>query len=168
MNEYEGIDYHSDGMGRGQHAAICVKVYATIDVAPDHEPFAESAWETVQLTFWGEAACVAHEYGYSGVFSEGRSGGWLVPYYQRGMSSDEIARRNLGYSKRTRAVLFHGHWPGQGGELGYPEYPDMDEIGERSRFRAFQRRIEAMLEAVPLDIIAEAKFQYEMALEAVI
>lgn len=166
MNEYDGIEYHSDRMMGDRHAAINVKVYTSIDVG-DYPEFASSAWDAVRAGFWEEATSLAHERGYSGLFSEGRSGGWMVPFYQRGMTAQEIAGRNLRVHPQMRTPLMMS-WPGQGGSLGYPQYPDMDNIGERSRFRAFQRRVRAMLEGVPAAVIAEAAYQHDSAIERVI
>lgn len=112
--EYDGIEMH-DG-----HAAINVKVYARINLPEEHDQFSDQAWESVCSQFWEEARDVARDSGYDYIFAEGRSGGWLVPFRQR------AARAANLYSS-----------PGQGGQWGYPQYPDMDSIGERSRFRAF-------------------------------
>ncbi len=142
QHEYDGIEYHSDGFGREGHAAINVKVHARIDLPEAHEQYAQQAWESCAVMFWEEATELAHERGYSCLFSQGRSGGWMVPFYQ-----------TLG-DGRSKFMT----WPGQGGEHGYPRYPDVDNIGERSRFRAFQRRIEAMLVAVPANVKAEAAY----------
>ncbi len=142
QHEYDGIEYHSEGKGRDGHAAINVKVQARIDLPDEHERHAEQAWESCVRTFWEDATELAHERGYSCVFSEGRSGGWLVPFYQ-----------TLGDGRQQFMT-----WPGQGGDMGYPRYPDVDDIGERSRFRAFQRRIRAMLDEVPANVKAEAAY----------
>lgn len=141
------IQFHSDGMGREGHPAINVKVYAPVpsDLLDTPDDVYERAWESVHKGFWEEATELAHERGYSGLFSEGRSGGWMLPFYQRTADG------------RTR---FH-NWPGQGGELGYPHYPDVSNIGERSRFLAFQRRIQAMLDSVPDRLREEVKFLSE-------
>lgn len=168
MNEYDGIDLHSDRMyGPASHAAINVKVYASVNLPEHLEPFAQSAWQSVQEQFWQDAKERAHERGYSNVFAEGRSGGWMVPFYQYGMNPNEIVKRNLRTHPVTRAPLMLS-WPGQGGGLGRPRYPDMDDIGERSRFRAFQREIVAMLDGVPAQIRAEAQFHYDETLEQVV
>lgn len=111
------------------HAAINVKFYG---------PYPEGATDEiigiVHREWWWDATCTAHESGYSGVFIEGRSGGWLVPYRQR---------------KDGRIAKFF-HWPGQGGHLAYPTYPDVEHSGaERERFRAFERRIQRLLASVP-------------------
>ena len=141
-HEYDGIEYHSAGMGQERHAAINVKVYGPVNVDKGYEEMAEAAWESCQERFWEEAKDLAHERGYSCVFSEGRSGGWLVPFYQ-----------TLGDGRSK----FHS-WPGQGGHLGYPSYPDIDEVGERARFRAFQREIEQLLKGIPEQVRDEAAF----------
>jgi len=73
------IHFHSDNMlGTDGHPAIKVKYYGS---APS-----EYAWDATVEDFWFSAKMIAHEHGYSGVFSEGRSGGWLVPFsqYQNG------------------------------------------------------------------------------------
>lgn len=169
MNEYDGIDLHSDRMYDDCHAAINVKLYlGRLLVLPEHlECFGARAWDSVREMFWERATDLAHERGYSNVFAEGRSGGWLVPFYQRGMNPNEIVKRNLRTHAVTRVPLMM-QWPGQGPTLGYPRYPDMDDIGERSRFRAFQREIVAMLDGVPAQIRDEAQYYYDDALERVV
>lgn len=169
MNEYDGIDLHADSMGDDPHAAINVKLYGgSFGVLPSRlEPLGEMAYESVQWQFWRQATDLAHESGYSDVFAEGRSGGWLVPFYQDGMTEQEIAERGLARHAVTRAPMLLS-WPGQGRKLGYPRYPDMDEIGERSRFRAFQRRIVAMLDDVPAWYAREAQYLYAETLARVV
>lgn len=111
------------------HAAINVKYYG-----PYPEGASESDIEAVRRDWWEQAAELAHERGYSGVFAEGRSGGWLIPYRQR--IGGKVAK--------------HYYFPGQGGHLGYPTYPDVEHDGaERERFRAFERRIQRLLADVP-------------------
>ncbi len=140
------IEFHADGMCRGGNPAINVKVYHFPDIdAPDD--VLEHAWESVREGFWEEAIEVAHERGYSCVFSEGRSGGWMLPFYQ---------------TLADGRTQFHS-WPGQGGDMGYPRYPDVSQIGERSRFLAFQRRIQAMLDSIPDRLREEVQFQLEEA-----
>lgn len=164
--EYDGIEYHADRAVAQRYAAINVKCYARLDVPEAHEQYAQQAWENVAETFWEELAELAHERGYSCVFAEGRSGGWAVPYYQVGMAGAEIAGRNLRTHPVTRVPLFQSS-PGQGGTLGYPRYPDMDSVGERSRFRAFARRVETMLAGVPDAIREEARQLAELEAAAV-
>ena len=165
-HEYEDIDYHSDNSER--HAACNVKFYGHIDVEP-HEAFAQQAWDRTVEQFWEMATEMAHEAGYSCVFSEGRSGGWLVPFRQIGMDPEEVEKRNLRsvyVDTLYRPVPLFWNSPGQGGTLGYPRYPDMDDIGERSRFRAFAKRVEKLMDAVPQMIQDEAQFLVEEAVES--
>ena len=157
--EYDGIEYHADRMGGTRHAAINVKIYARINLPDGLEDLGEAAWESVRERFWEDAIELAHERGYSCAFAEGRSGGWMVPFYQT-LSGAEATARNVRFDKRTGAHLFM-HWAGQGPALGYPSYPDMDDLGERSRFRAFERRIRAMLDGVPAAVIDEARSMAE-------
>lgn len=159
--EYDGIEYHADTPYGERHAAINVKLYSFPNLSEDAEPFADSAFESVREAFWEEATERAHDAGYSGVFAEGRNGGWMVPYYQT-LPRDERERRNLRTHPKTFATLMLT-WPGQGGFLGYPRYPDMDCIGERSRFRGFQRQILRMLEDVPRRIVEQANMFAEDA-----
>ena len=155
-HEYDGIEYHEG------HAACNVKVYGHIDVEP-HEKFAQQAWDNTIINFWEQATELAHESGYSCVFAQGRSGGWLVPYRQQGMNL--LLKSRYRISPISNAPLFW-YSAGQGGSLGYPQYPDMDDIGERSRFRAFAKRIEAMMQAVPQMIKDEAVFLAQEAVES--
>ena len=140
-HEYDGIEYHSDGAGREGHAAINVKVNAHIDVEP-YQDYAEQAWENCVERFWEDATEQAKARGYAGVYSEGRSGGWLVPYHSYYNGLDNAKRRQQSY------------------------YPDVDQIGERSRFRAFQREIEVFVKSVPMEVAAEAAWLQEQTLEA--
>lgn len=143
-HEYDGIETHSDNAFGERHAAINVKVHARINIPDECAEYADAAWESVREQWWDDALECARESGYDYIFSEGRSDGWLIPFYQ------PTARAQRLYS-----------WPGQGGNLGYPRYPDMDQIGERARFRAFQRKIERMIEGVPERVRDEARAMYE-------
>ena len=125
------IEFHSDRMFSEGHPAVNVKRYRLPSIDADDDTL-EHAFEQTREAFWEEATEIAHERGYSGLFSEGRSGGWMVPFYQKTAKGKD---------------KFH-NWPGQGGDLGYPRYPDVSQIGERSRFLAFQRRIQTMLDGV--------------------
>ena len=71
---------------------------------------------------------LAVEHGYSGVFSEGRSDGWLVPYTQHDSTGKLVTR-----------------WTGQGPDKGYPVYPDVENKAERRRFIKFRESIEKLL-----------------------
>lgn len=123
------IAFHSDGVGREAHAAVNVRVYSVPGVNAD-DATREQAWDEAVRIFWGSAMFVAHKYGYSGVFSEGRSSGWCVPFRQR-----------------KNGELYHfASWPGQGPAWGYPEYPDMNDPKERARFVRFRKAILALVE----------------------
>ena len=143
----EQIELHSDNMlSTDAHPAINVKVQSfPSDLYEAPEDVRERAWESVREGFWEEATELAHERGYSGLFSEGRSGGWMLPFYQRTADG------------RTKFY----NWPGQGGALGYPRYPDVTQIGERSRFLAFQRRVQAMLDSVPDRLRDQVKYELD-------
>lgn len=144
----EQIETHDKG-----HAAINVKFYGRWPDVSGAEILTqaelEQVEESVREQFWSDVTDIAHERGYSGVFSEGRCGGWVVPFYQRTADGKDKFR----------------NWPGQGGHLGYPIYPDVSRIGERSKFLAFQRRVKAMVDSIPLLIRAEIEFQIEQAKE---
>jgi len=133
------IELHSDGCGREGHPAINVKWYGRWPESDLDPETLQGIWQTVVEVFWEQATETAHLHGYSGVFSEGRSGGWLVPYFQGGKK------------------FFH--WPGQGGNLGYPSYPDVEDKTESKRFREFRFDIEQLLAAVPSMIADEIAFQ---------
>lgn len=119
------------------HAAINVKWYGPWPDGADSlaESVKEIAYERAQEYWWARATSIAHEKGYSGVFSEGRSGGWLIPYRQLRPTDLELQRFT--------------DWPGQGPKLGYPIYPDMYNASERYVFVTFRREIETILEEVP-------------------
>ena len=130
------ISFHRDDTGQPAHAAINVKVYGRIEGVPDSVPgdVCEGAWMHTEANWWQRAGEIAHEHGYSGVFSEGRCGGWCVPFrqYQNGV------------------LVQFDKWPGEGPKLGYPVYPDvMDDAAERKTFVEFRAEILALLEDVP-------------------
>lgn len=82
------ITYHRDGPGDA-HPAINVKIWAipggqsAVDAALGGfaDDDASMAWDNVVESFWDGADLIAVNHGYTGVESEGRSGGWLVPLY---------------------------------------------------------------------------------------
>src|ERR1051326_143313 len=78
------IQFHSDGYGQADaHPAINVKVYSRWpEVAGATDAQREIAYDATVEQWWQRAQEIAHEHGYSGVFSEGRSSGWLLPFYQ--------------------------------------------------------------------------------------
>ena len=119
-------DTHFDRYER--HLAVNVKYYGAYPDAPDD--VVQAAWERCCEAFWDDAREIAREHGYDNVFSEGRSGGWLVPFHQ-------------ATARRTH------HWPGQGGNLDYPRYPDPDSLTDRVAFAAFKADIEALMQHVP-------------------
>lgn len=119
-------DTHCDRYER--HLAVNVKYYGAYPDAPDG--VVQAAWEQCCETFWDDAREIAREHGYDNVFSEGRSGGWLVPFYQAS-------------ARRSR------YWQGQGGALGYPRYPDPESLTDRVKFAAFRADIEARMRHVP-------------------
>jgi len=47
-------------------------------------------YQMIQESFWDRAEQIAKEHGYAGVWSEGRMGGWLVPYYSGRRALDKI------------------------------------------------------------------------------
>ena len=84
------VDTHSDGYGRRQRPAINVKVYHYPTTSKVEDAFKCSehvasealtyAFESAQQRFWEDAQDVARDiFGkHVKVYSEGRSGGWLI------------------------------------------------------------------------------------------
>ena len=122
------ISFHSDNAtGSNAHPAINVKIQRAPYVdAPEH--ITAAAWDEAVESFWECAGTFAVEHGYSGVFSEGRSDGWLVPYTQHDSTGKLVTR-----------------WTGQGPDKGYPVYPDVENKAERRRFIKFRESIEKLL-----------------------
>ena len=122
------IQFHSDSYtGSNAHPAINVKVQRAPEVdAPDD--MRAAAWDEATTSFWHIAGTLAVEHGYSGVFNEGRSGGWLVPYTQRDKAGQLVT-----------------HWTGQGPDKGCPVYPNMEDKAERRQFIRFRAAIESLL-----------------------
>jgi hypothetical protein len=82
MRDANQIQLHSD-TGYNPHPAICVKYYGPFPDTPElSDAERERVWESVVHCFWDTAKQIAIERGYSGVYSEGRSAGWYVPYYK--------------------------------------------------------------------------------------
>ena len=123
-NEYPG--YIWGDIGSPTAMSVNVKYHDGIDT--EDEQAADMIWNVVQEEWWDLATEIAHEYGYSGVFANGRQGGWLTPYFQGAK---------------------HYHWKGQGGNLGYPRYPSFDSRSEVKNFIEFAEEIESALENVP-------------------
>jgi hypothetical protein len=122
------IAFHSDNAtGSNAHPAINVKVHNVIDVdAP--EEIRQQAYDGTVAEFWDDAKLIAQNHGYSGVFSEGRSNGWLVPYTQHDSTGKLVT-----------------DWTGQGPDKGYPVYPNADDLKERKQFVKFRTDIEGLL-----------------------
>jgi hypothetical protein len=123
------ISFHSDNAtGSDARAAINVKV-RNLPLAEASEDARQFAWDETVREFWESANLIAQSHGYSGVFSEGRSNGWLVPYTQHDTDGKPITV-----------------WTGQGPDKGYPRYPDMEDGKQRRRFVEFRTEIENLIE----------------------
>ena len=123
------ISFHSDNAtGSDAHPAINVKVrnLPLVEASEDAQQF---AWDETVREFWQSANRIAQNHGYSGVFSEGRSDGWLVPYTQHNAAGKLITT-----------------WTGQGPDKGYPRYPDMEDGKQRRIFVEFRSAIEGLIE----------------------
>jgi hypothetical protein len=96
------VEFHSD-RSRGQHAAVNVKHYGpylgnkVVEYFSCSEQVAEQAlgytFEMAQQSFWEQAEeWVKELWGPTAkVFSEGRSGGWLVPSFPRqGFTEEDV------------------------------------------------------------------------------
>lgn len=150
---FKDIELHSDSAAfspsaETYHMAVDVKTHGLHfpDVKGATNGQTETAWEIAVESFWNAADFAAHRRGYSGVFGEGRSNGWCVPFRQIVDGFLQLHTRNS--------------YPGQGGNHGYPTYPDFHNIGERARFRAFQRDI--------LQLMQEAVMEYEVILSEIV
>ena len=122
------IQFHSDSVaGSGAHPAICVKARRLpwIDV-PENARIA--AYDQTVEQFWISAGTLAIEHGYSGVFSEGGSNGWLAPFTQHDAAGNLVTK-----------------WTGQGPDKGYPIHPDVTDARERRQFLNFRVAIEELL-----------------------
>ena len=83
------ITYHRDGPYADPHPAINVKVWAipggfnATDAALEgiEDDVVDAAWDNVTQSFWDGASQIARDHHYTDVRPEGRSSGWLVPYY---------------------------------------------------------------------------------------
>lgn len=125
---------------REGHAAINVKVYRRLDSADCYtDSDRERAWDMTVEQFWNDATRAAHKRGYSGVFAEGRSGGWCVPYL---------------WSKGSPKHFYNGAYS-QGPTVGYPVFPDVaHDSAAREKFRAFEREIRRYLAEVQAEFTA--------------
>jgi hypothetical protein len=131
---------------RDGHAAVNVKVYH-LDSGDAPDSVRERVWDATVQTFWERASEIAHGRGYTGVFSEGRSGGWCVPY---------------SWSKGKPKHYPNGPYSQGPFDEGYPVYPDVaHNSAERERFRAFQRRIRKLLSECKAEYTANVKEETE-------
>ena len=123
------ISFRSDNVtGSNGHPAICVKVQ-NLPWAETSEEARETAYNQTVEEFWESANLIAQNHGYSGVFSEGRSNGWLVPYTQHDSTGKLVTA-----------------WTGQGPNKGYPCYPDMKDAKQRRQFVEFRAAIEGLIQ----------------------
>jgi hypothetical protein len=124
------ISFHSDNVtGSNAHPAICVKVQ-NLPWAETSEEARAAAYDQAVEEFWYSANLIAQGHGYSGVFPEGRSNGWLVPYTQHDSAGELVT-----------------HWTGQGPDKGYPRYPNMEDAKQRRRFVGFRAAIESLIQS---------------------
>jgi hypothetical protein len=126
------ISFHSDSAAFSApadsfHPAINVKVH-NLPWVEVSDAARESAYNITIQEFWDTAILIAQNHGYSGVFSEGRSSGWLVPFTQRDSTGKLVTK-----------------WTGQGPDKGYPVYPNVENPKERRRFVTFRTAIEGLL-----------------------
>ena len=129
------IAFHSDNAtGCDPHPAVNVKVHSVPNVnAPENAR--ERAWDFAVTEFWANADLIAQDHGYSGVFSEGRSDGWLIPFTQHDSTGKLVTE-----------------WTGQGPDKGYPIYPNVENAKKkkkkkkkRRQFVCFRTAIEGLL-----------------------
>lgn len=123
----ESIELHQDGWVDFLHMAVNVKVYIDLE-APEDTPddVLQMAEEFARQSWWYDAAHIAHEAGFSGVTSEGRSGGWCVPFFA------------------TENGKLIGSFPDDRRNL-HPIYPDVNDEQDVQQFLWFQGGIEALM-----------------------
>lgn len=129
----ENIELHSeDGWGAVLHMAVNVKLYGELE-APEETPdeVLRMAYDFTRESWWYEAARVAHEAGFSGVTSEGRSGGWCVPFFA------------------TEDGKLVGSYPDDRKNLR-PVYPELGDPSDVAQFLWFQRGIETLMTSYSL------------------
>ena len=120
------VQTHSEDFGRGSHLAVNVKYRGRYPTCPDgaDKKLWDRAWEiaeeTIREFWWEDAEEIARDHGYAGVFSEGRSDGWCVPY--------------TSWSGQVCYPDLKGVYPG----------PAID-LGELARYHGFRRAIEASM-----------------------
>ena len=126
------IQFHSDS---GAFTPPADSFHPAINVKVQHLPWIEVpedartvAYDQTVEQFWISAGTLAIEHGYSGVFSEGRSNGWLAPFTQHDAAGNLVTK-----------------WTGQGPDKGYPIHPDVTDARERRQFLNFRVAIEELL-----------------------
>ena len=125
--ERENISFHEG------YPCVNVKYYKNDWANGIDDDLAEVYFQQVQEWFMEQAAEIAHSFGYSGIFSFGRNGGWIAPFRQ--------------FTKSGKSKFYPDSWPGQGGDLGYPSPPPLEDPIELFRFQAFERAIKEVLMA---------------------
>lgn len=139
------IAFHADD-GDEAHAAINIKCHNFPDLGANLNDLDRAfIWDRTCEGWHEQAHAFAHSLGYSGCFTEGRSGGWLVPFRQVDKSG-KFQKFGAGFPE----------WTGQGGNKGYPKYPDMNKRREQRTFVSFRTEIEGLLEEVPNMALAAA------------
>lgn len=126
------ITMHHDGFGEDNHLAVCVKFYGFLESGEADQWMREKAFEYTQQEWWYEANNRAHEAGFTGLFALGRSAGWAVPFYQ--MRQGKLLACQVD------------NYPGTGPSLGYPTYPDKEDVEDVVRVLWLQDRIKEMME----------------------
>lgn len=118
------VEFHSDYGYGPRHAAVNVKVYSSYPKSSkmqdyferlgwsedEFEKEAESILEGMQHFFWNEDVQeIAKEHGFEKVHSEGRSGGWAVPYPTMGEEDfeddPELVKRFLAFQTAVKAEV---------------------------------------------------------------
>ena len=137
-------DTHSDARGRyGYGFAYNVKVYRPLpNVGGETEELRERAWESAQRDWWADAEQLAKAVGFSGVYSAGRSGGYIVPYWNGQPAGPDL----FGYYGDDA----HGR--------------EFDAAMEE-RLQAFEAGIGEMMAEVPARFKAELEWLIERAAE---
>lgn len=122
------IEYHRLGYGYESVPAINIKYHGGIPINEEIEADCnrlgidaydvhQQAFERNQMLFWEDANDTAQEFGFDEVFSEGRSGGWLIVAYRVGKRlaypnmEDQPDRRNfLAFRERIQHMLTNIDW----------------------------------------------------------
>lgn len=118
----------------GGHVTICIKTYGMRFPPGGEDEQRQRAWDAMGRDWHCEAQDISHACGFSGVFTVGRSGGYLQPFNQHGGP--------FGGSNGKE-------WPGQGGTYGYPSHPSMLDAGDARKVNAFAASIGALLARAP-------------------